>query len=177
MRKYVVAISLLATLLLVVAALGLKGFITAGQTPEPATSESKIGRLGSEHSHMSMLVFIRGELFDFTVKDYQLKSPVVHFEDDDGTTIHKHATGITLPDLFVSLGMKLDTNCLEMPGSKYCTEGGERLQIFVNRVPFNDKIVGYELRPGDKILINYGNASNTDIQLKLNSIPTLPSDL
>lgn len=175
MKSYVLMVSLLVALLLIVGALAFRG---ASQDVLPRQGgESPIGKPGSEHSHMSMLVFIRGELFDFSQPEYQLKSPGVHFEDDEGTTIHKHATGITLPYFFETLGMKLSANCLEMPGKNYCTEGNERFQIFVNRVPFNDKIIGYELRPGDKILINYGGKSEFDLQLKLNSVPNLPSDL
>ncbi|HEY4505934.1 MAG TPA: protein-disulfide isomerase [Candidatus Paceibacterota bacterium] len=175
MKSHIVLICVLVAVLLVVAALGLKWPFTqenAGDAPQ-----SSIGKAGSEHSHSSMLVFIRGELFDFSKPEYQLKSPLVHFEDDDGTTVHKHATGITLPYLFETLGMKLTLDCLEMPGRSYCTQGNEALKIFVNQVPFNSKIVGYELRPGDKILINYGSDSDFDLKLKLNSVPNLPNDL
>jgi hypothetical protein len=35
----------------------------------------------------------------------------------------------------------------------------------------------YELNPSDKILIDYGTSTETDILLKLNGVPDLPDDL
>ena len=35
----------------------------------------------------------------------------------------------------------------------------------------------YELQQDDKILIDYGISTDTDIGLRLNSIPDLPDDL
>ena len=49
------------------------------------------GKLGGEHEHASLLVRIFGDKFDFSVPSYQIKSSWIHFEESDGTTIHRHA--------------------------------------------------------------------------------------
>ena len=54
------------------------------------------GAIGSAHDHTAILVEIFDDRFDFSVPSYQLKSSWIHFEGRDGSTIHKHATGVTL---------------------------------------------------------------------------------
>ena len=54
------------------------------------------GKLGDSHEHASLLVRIFGDKFDFSVPSYQIKSSWIHFEESDGTTIHRHASGVTL---------------------------------------------------------------------------------
>ena len=49
--------------------------------------------------------------FDFSAPAYQIKSPWIHFESRDGTTIHKHATGVELEYLFNSLSIGIDDQC------------------------------------------------------------------
>src|SRR3989344_1826539 len=54
------------------------------------------GILGDEHVHSSMLVKIFGDSFDFSLPAYQIKSSWIHFEAQDGTTVHRHSTVVTL---------------------------------------------------------------------------------
>ena len=42
--------------------------------------------------------------FDFSAAAYQVESNWIHFEAQDGTTIHRHSSGVTMGDLFESLG-------------------------------------------------------------------------
>jgi len=55
---------------------------------------SGAGKLGGEHEHASLLVRIFGDKFDFGAPSYQIKSSWIHFEESDGTTIHRHASGV-----------------------------------------------------------------------------------
>ena len=71
------------------------------------------GPLGSEHSHGGILVKIFGDAFDFSAPAYQIKSSWIHFEGNDGTTVHKHTTGVTLGYLFDTLGLGLDDQYYE----------------------------------------------------------------
>ena len=136
-----------------------------------------IGKEGSEHTHMSILLFINDEAIDFSQTQYQLQSPLVHFEDGDGVIVHKHATGITLPYLFETLDMRLTGDCISLSeGRTYCNEGSKRLRTYLNRKEYVDWD-RYELRWGDKILIDYGSTSDIDIGLRLNSVPDVPDDL
>ena len=113
-----------------------------------------LGPEGSEHSHARLLVVVFDELTDFSKPEYMLKNPLVHFEDADGTIIHKHATGVTLPFFFSTLEMELNSNCLvSVDQTRFCTDEQNSLSIFVNRTLFNDRIANYELTAGDQNLI------------------------
>jgi len=136
-----------------------------------------LGEPGSEHSHMSILVFIDGKAFDFSVPEFQLKSEYIHFEDGDGITIHKHAKGATLRFLLQTLGIDLTSDCFRVSDKEeYCVDVNKTLRAYLNREPFVDW-ASYELRKGDKILIDYGTSTKMDIELKLNAVPDLPENL
>ncbi|HEY4493603.1 MAG TPA: protein-disulfide isomerase [Candidatus Paceibacterota bacterium] len=139
--------------------------------------EPQLGEAGSEHTHMSMLVFVSGKLLDFSQPLYQLQNELVHFEDADGIFIHKHATGVTLTYLFESLEMELTSDCIRLrTGLEYCSDGKAKLQTYLNKEKFGDWDK-YELRDGDKILIDYGNTSEFDHKLLLNTVPDLTPEL
>ena len=64
------------------------------------------GVLGGEHEHASLLVRIFGDKFSaFANPSYQIKSSWIHFEESDGTTIHRHASGVTLGYFFDTLNI------------------------------------------------------------------------
>lgn len=136
-----------------------------------------LGEPGSEHSHSSLLIFINGSSVDFSVPQFQEKNEHIHFEDSDGITIHKHAKGATLDLLLRSLGMELSSDCITLSDkSRLCTEGNKVLRSYLNREAFVDW-ANYELRGGDKILIDYGETNEVDLGLRLNAVPDLPEDL
>ena len=137
-----------------------------------------LGTEGSEHSHARFLVVIFDEPVNFSRQEYMLKSPLVHFEEGDGTIIHKHATGVTLDYFFKTLGMELTPDCVvSSDKTRYCTDSQNFLSIFVNPELFNEQITDYELKAGDKILVNYGDDNQLDLEIKLNYIADLPNDL
>ena len=61
-------------------------FLTMDQSSVPGGPENA-GALGSEHSHAGILVKVFGDSFDFSGTAYQIKSPWIHFEGGDGTTV------------------------------------------------------------------------------------------
>ena len=69
-------------------------FMTMGVNAPGAPAGA--GMLGDEHEHASILVKIFGDKFDFSVPSYQIKSSWIHFEESDGATVHRHASGIKL---------------------------------------------------------------------------------
>lgn len=117
-------------------------------------------------------MFIRGEAIDFSQERYQSQSDLVHFEDADGITFHKHATGITLPYFLGTLGIQLTEDCIQFEGVPYCTDNDEELGIFINEQKLSlHELMRRELSSHDKILITYGSETSVDIALRLNSIP------
>ena len=87
-------------------------FVTMDQSTVPGGPENA-GALGSEHAHAGILVKIFGDTFDFSGTAFQIKSPWIHFEGGEGTTMHKHATGVTVGYLFDTLPVNVDDDCFE----------------------------------------------------------------
>lgn len=178
-KNILVILALILGLLLIIGVYFLKQTIQGEDLTEIPSDMPELGAPGTEHSHMTMLVYINGELFDFSRAQFQLpqtKNFRIHMEDGDGTTLHKHATGVTLPLFFTTFG-GLTAECFTLPGQNYCTGAANTLKIFINRRIANDIIDKYELQKNDKIMINYGNDSPFELELKLNSVPDLGPDL
>jgi len=114
------------------------------------------GPIRSAHDHAAILMEIFGDSFDFSVPSYQLKSQWIHFEGRDGSTIHKHATGVTLGYLFETLSMEIDEQCIVFPnGRTFCEDNEFALKFFINGEEVDD-IRPYEIMEDDRILISYG---------------------
>ena len=125
------------------------------------------GKLGDEHEHASLLVRIFGDTFDFSSPSYQIKSSWIHFEDSDGTTIHRHSTGVTLGYLFANIGIGIDSECYKFPdGRTFCTNEDYSLKYYINHKIVKD-INDHVLDEGDRILITYGNETPEQIEEQL----------
>jgi hypothetical protein len=132
------------------------------------------GTLGDEHVHASMLVRIFGDKFDFSLPAYQIKSSWIHFEAQDGSTIHRHSTGVTLGYMFENLGIGLTEDCYIFPdGREFCNNEDYSLKYYVNHEKKSD-INNYVFRDGDRILISYGNESQEDIDKQLTELDAQP---
>jgi len=140
-------------------------FATGSQTVPGGPENS--GVLGSDHAHAGILVKIFGDAFDFSAQAYQIKSSWIHFEGNDGTTIHKHATGVTLGYLFDSLGLGLDDQCYVFKDERsFCTNEDYSIKFFINDEPVDD-IRDHEIVEDDKILISYGAETPEELESQL----------
>ena len=125
------------------------------------------GKLGAEHIHASMLVKIFGDKFDFSTPNYQVKTPWIHFENQDGDTIHRHSTGVELEFLFNSMNIGTDENCFVFPdGRQFCTNEDYSLKFYINQQLVKD-IRQYIVQEDDRILITYGNEDQLAIDQQL----------
>ena len=125
------------------------------------------GKLGDEHEHASLLVRIFGDKFDFGVPSYQIKSSWIHFEESDGTTIHRHSSGVNLAYLFDSLNIGIDDECFNFPdGRQFCTNEDYSIKYFINHEMVDD-IRDYVIKDDDRILISYGSESQEEIEEQL----------
>jgi hypothetical protein len=128
------------------------------------------GKLGDEHEHASLLVRIFGDKFDFTSPTYQIKSSWIHFEDSDGTTIHRHSSGVTLGYLFANLGIDIDSECYKFPdGRQFCSNEDYRLKYYINHQIVKD-VNDYVLEEDDRILITYGSETPEQIEEQLKEL-------
>ena len=163
--------------LLAVGILGLIGlivgyasyeFVTMG-TDTPGAPPGA-GKLGDEHEHASLLVRIFGDKYDFSATTYQIKSSWIHFEESDGNTIHRHASGVTLDYLFGTLGIGIDEDCYIFPdGRQFCTNEDYSLKYFINGDSVNS-INDYVIQDDDRILISYGGETQAQITDQLNEV-------
>ena len=115
------------------------------------------GALFDEHEHVSILVRIFGDKFDFSGVSFQIKNSWIHFEGGDGNTVHRHSSGVTSGYLFETLGIGLTAECFIFPdGREFCNNEDYSLKFFINHQPVSG-ISNYVLNEGDKILISYGD--------------------
>lgn len=132
------------------------------------------GILGDEHVHASMLVEIFGDKFDFSLPAYQIKSSWIHFEAQDGTTVHRHSTGVTLGYMFETMRIGVDDKCFIFPdGREFCTNEDYSLKFYVNHNPVPN-ISDYVFADQDRILISYGNENQTQIDSQLAELDAQP---
>ena len=118
-KNTLIAIAVLSVIAVIV---GYSVFLFLTMTETAPGGPENAGAMGSAHDHTGILVKIFGDTFEFSGPAYQIKSPWIHFEGRDGSTIHKHATGVTLGYLFDSLRISLDDQCYVFPdGKSYCT--------------------------------------------------------
>ena len=153
-KNMLIAIGVLSIIAVIV---GYSVWVFINMTGTAPGGPENVGPLGSEHSHAGVLVKIFGDSFDFSAPAYQIKSSWIHFEGRDGSTIHKHATGVTLGYLFDTLQLTLDDQCyVFQDGRSFCTNDDYTLVFYINGEQVSD-IRDYEIAEGDKILVSYGS--------------------
>ena len=158
------AVGILALIAIIV---GYAGYEFINMDSNAPGAPPNAGKLGDEHEHASVLVKIFGDKFDFTSPAYQIKSSWIHFEDSDGTTIHRHSSGVTLGYLFANLGIGIDSECYKFPdGRQFCTNEDYSLKYYINHRIVKD-INDYVLDDTDRILITYGNQTPEEIEEQL----------
>ena len=132
------------------------------------------GALGDEHEHASILVRIFGDKFDFSGPAFQIKSSWIHFEAQDGATIHRHSSGVTTGYLFETLGITINEECYIFPdGREFCTNDDYTLKYYVNHQQVSD-LTDYVFEDGDRILITYGNETPEEIDEYLAELDAQP---
>jgi len=128
------------------------------------------GKLGDEHIHASLLVRIFGDQFDFSTSTYQIKNSWIHFEESDGTTIHRHSSGVTLGFLLDTLNIGIDSECYKFPdGRHFCSNEDYSLKYYINH-KIVSHINDYVLEDADRILISYGSETPEQIEDQLKEL-------
>ena len=171
-KNTLIAVGVLSVIAVIVGYAGWM-FATMDQSTAPGGPENA-GALGSDHAHAAISVRIFGDTFDFSAPAYQIKSPWIHFEGRDGSTIHKHATGVDLEYLFDSLSLGLDDQCFVFQdGREFCTNEDYSLKFFYNGNQVQD-IRDIEIMEDDRILISYGGETPEEIEGQLIELENQP---
>jgi len=165
-KQNLIAIGVVA-IIVVIVGYAVYVFATMDQSAVPGGPEN-VGALGSEHSHTGILVSIFGDVFDFSAPAYQIKSAWIHFEGNDGTTVHKHATGVTMGYLFETLNIGLTDECYEFPdrSRSFCSKDENTLKFYINGEKVSS-IIDYESKDNDKILISFGSETPEEIESQI----------
>lgn len=137
-------------------------------------NKSNFGSVGSAHEHAAFLIKIDGSPIDFSQGKYQVKSRYIHVENNDGTTLHRHATGATFGDFLRSVGMQLNSedNCFTTDaGNQYCNFGDNVLKSYLNgNTTSLASLSKYVINDNDRILVLYGNETKTEIDTELDDL-------
>ena len=166
-KNSLMAAGILALIALIV---GYAGFVFVTSDTNAPGAPPGAGKLGDEHDHASILVRIFGDKFDFSVPTYQIKSSWIHFEESDGTTVHRHSSGVELGYLFDTINIGIDNKCYIFPdGRQFCSNEDYSLKYYINHQLVND-VYDYVFEDGDRILITYGSETPEQIEMQLREL-------
>ncbi|HJS68001.1 MAG TPA: hypothetical protein VJ730_01145 [Nitrososphaera sp.] len=165
-RKYMMII------IPIVAAVAVAGIAAAVLTPRSAD----FGPLGSAHVHAIFAVKLDGENIDFSQRQYQVGSTgnqYIHFEGNDGTTVHRHSTKVPIGEYLRSVDMDIREGCFVLDsGEQFCNDG-KKLRFFVNGEE-ESSIMDYILQDEDRILIIYGDEEQSELQAEFDRLDDTP---
>ena len=125
---------------------------------EILANQYSIGEFGSDHAHAAIVVIIDEKQVNFAQQQFQISSKYIHFENNNPYLIHKHAIGVPLEMLFVSIGMK--DNCIS----------NEPCIVYLNGERYYFDILQYEIKHNDRILISVGEIENSKYLKYLESL-------
>jgi hypothetical protein len=168
--------NLKAVIIAIVAIAVLAMGAVSAATFSPATTAAKFGGLNSAHEHAAFIVKLDGKEINFAQQKYQVRSPYIHVENFDGTTLHKHASKAPFGEFLKSLGMNIANGCFVMDdGTQYCDTNRKLLRFFVNGIGQpSSSIMGYVLNDNDHFLIIYGDETTAELQYEINKVQALP---
>lgn len=145
-----------------------------------STSEESLslGDPGSTHAHVSFVMLVDDDLYNFNRDKYFEQSEFVHFHEGNSVVIHKHAEGVSLPYFLETLGMTITDNCVILDeGDEYCEEDGKSWRMVVDGSIIEDS-ENYEIKHGDRILFDYSDDSDANLRVKGRvSVPEVPESL
>src|SRR5918999_573697 len=136
-------------------------------TQQSGNNNNNYGPVGSAHEHAAFAIKINGKQIDFSQPKYQVQSRLIHVEGGDGTTLHRHATGVPFAEFIKSVNMNIENGCFTLDdGNQYCNNENNKLRTFINGNE-TESINNYVINPNDRILVIYGNENADQINQEL----------
>jgi len=133
--------------------------------------------LVAEHEHAVFAVILDGQKIDFSQTKYQVettRSPLIHMEGGDGTTLHRHVQGVTFGQFLDTVNMGIQDGCfVRDDGAEFCDDGSKQLKFFINSEQV-DSITDYVLQEDDRFLVIYGDQTEEEIQQELTLLDETP---
>ena len=151
----------------IVAAIIAIAVISAVMYSTQQSSNNNYGPVGSAHEHAAFAIKINGKQIDFSQPKYQVQSRLIHVEGGDGTTLHRHATGVPFGEFIKSVNMNIENGCFTLDdGNQYCNNEVNKLRTFINGNE-TESINNYVINPNDRLLVLYGNENADQINQEL----------
>jgi hypothetical protein len=133
-------------------------------------SSNGYGPVGSAHEHAAFLVKLDGVPIDFSESKYQVKSRLIHVENNDGTTLHRHATAVPFIEFLNSVDMDIRNGCFVGDDRReYCDTADKKLRYFVNGTE-TGSISDYVPNENDRILVIYGDEDDNEIKQEIDAL-------
>jgi hypothetical protein len=137
-------------------------------------SSSNYGQVGSAHEHAAFLVKLDGVPIDFSQSKYQVKSRLIHVENNDGSTLHRHATDVPFIEFLKSVDMDIRNGCFVGDDRReYCDTADKKLRYFVNGTE-TGSISDYVPNENDRILVIYGDENDNEIKQEIDALRQIP---
>ncbi len=128
-------------------------------------------RISSAPNRATFAVFTNGLEHIFEGDDYYLRTPQAYIERDQPQTVIIALDSVTWRTFFNSLPISLDEECFVTDENhQYCTNQSQTLQFYLNEKP-TPGVLDQPIRPGDQLLITYGEETDTEIKLQLTKVP------
>lgn len=154
----------------VIAIAVVSGLMYSARQQQQSSNNNNYGPVGSAHEHAAFAIKINGKQIDFSQPKYQLQSRLIHVEGGDGTTLHRHATGVPFDEFLKSVNMNIKNGCFILDdGKQYCNNKENKLRFFLNGNE-TDSINSYVINPNDRILVIYGNENADQINQELDAL-------
>jgi hypothetical protein len=136
---------------------------------QPSSNEN-YGPVGSAHEHAAFLVMLDRVPINFSQSQYQVKSNLIHVENGDGTTLHRHATGVPFNEFLKSVDMDIQDGCFVADdGREYCDTADKKLRYFVNGNQ-TTSIANYVPNENDRILVVYGDEDEGELKREIDAL-------
>jgi hypothetical protein len=154
----------------VIAIAVVSALMYSARQQQSSNNNNNYGPVGSAHEHAAFAIKINGKQIDFSQPKYQLQSRLIHVEGGDGTTLHRHATGVPFDEFLKSVNMNIKNGCFILDdGKQYCNNKENKLRFFLNGNE-TDSINSYVINPNDRILVIYGNENADQINQELDAL-------
>ena len=164
-KKYMMIIIPIVAAIIVIAVISAVMYST-----QQAANNNNYGPVGSAHEHAAFAIKINGKQINFSQPKYQVQSRLIHVEGGDGTTLHRHATGVPVDEFLKSVKMNIENGCFVLDdGKQYCNNEENKLRFFINGNE-TDSINNYVINPNDRILVIYGNENADQINQELDAL-------
>lgn len=158
---------------------GGMSFPTIPEPPSKVTTEDtetvdsnlEVGSEENDEKKAAFAIFTNGTFRVFTAPMYHNLSKDVFIESTNPNIVRITKVGITWDDFFTTLPFKLTTDCLTTgTGQTFCNGQNGTLKFYLNGQSDPDALDKL-INQGDKLLISFGNETDSQIQTQIEKIP------